>query len=212
MHLIPLGVGKAMFFRIMTWSARRGRKKAFITIAQSLMEELNVLKLPWLTLLPNTIKEKWGGWVSKNYASLLPIALWIFGPIMTIDDADEYIEPEGDPKKWTVKEYQGWLRVRGLDSKGKSKDLEERYFHCLRRGQLSHQYASATEMIEMLQALVLMVATIFQTTVHQETKKYIGGGDTLIFDPEGDPKKWTDKEYQGWLRVRGLDSKGKVKI
>jgi hypothetical protein len=61
MHLIPLGVGKAVFFRIMTWSARRGRKKAFVTIAQSLMEELNILKLPWLTLLPNSIKDKWGG-------------------------------------------------------------------------------------------------------------------------------------------------------
>jgi hypothetical protein len=90
------------------------------------MEELNVLKLTWLTLLPNTIKEKWGGWVSKNYASLLRVALWVFSPIMTIDNADEYIETEGDPKKWTVKEYQGWLRVRGLHSKGKCKDLEER--------------------------------------------------------------------------------------
>jgi hypothetical protein len=118
-------VGKAVFFCIMTWSARLGQKKAFITIAQLLMEELNVLKLPWLTLLPNTIKEKRGEWVSKNYASLLRVALWIFSPIMTIDNVDEYIEPEGDPRKWTVKEYQGWLRVRGLDSKGKRKDLEE---------------------------------------------------------------------------------------
>jgi hypothetical protein len=40
------------------------------------------------------------------------MALWIFGPLMTIDKADKYIEPEGDPKKWTVKDYQGWLRVR----------------------------------------------------------------------------------------------------
>jgi hypothetical protein len=53
MHLIPLGVGKAVFFRIMTWLARWGRKKAFITIAQSLMEELNVLK----TTLVNTPPE-----------------------------------------------------------------------------------------------------------------------------------------------------------
>jgi hypothetical protein len=86
------------------------------------MEELNVLKLPWLTLLPNTIKEKWGGWVSKNYVSLLRVALWVFSQIMTIDDADKYIEPEGDPKKWTVKEYQGWLWVRVSDSKGTSTD------------------------------------------------------------------------------------------
>jgi hypothetical protein len=46
---------------------------------------------------------------------------------------------------------------------------------------LPQQYASATEMIEMLQALVLMVATIFQTTVHQETKKILEV-QRLIFD------------------------------
>jgi hypothetical protein len=50
MHLILLGIGKTVFFRIMTWSARRGCKKVFVAIAKSLMEDINPLKLPWLTL------------------------------------------------------------------------------------------------------------------------------------------------------------------
>jgi hypothetical protein len=60
----------------MTWLARRGWKKAFIIIAQSLMEELNVLKLP---LLPNTIKEKWGGWVFQELRLSIahgPLDIW----------------------------------------------------------------------------------------------------------------------------------------
>jgi hypothetical protein len=175
MHLIPLGIGKSVFFRIMTWSARRGRKKVFVAIAKSLMEDINSLNLPWLTLLPSTIKDKWGGWVSKNYASLLRVALWIFAPIMTIDDADAYSDPIGDPKKWTVKMYQVWLRVRGLDSKGKRQTLSERvlpFFDegCVAPPILPQQYASANEMIEMLQSLVLMVATIFQKSVNENTK------------------------------------------
>jgi hypothetical protein len=40
MHLMPLGVGKTVFFRIMTWSARRGRKKVFVAIAKALMEDI----------------------------------------------------------------------------------------------------------------------------------------------------------------------------
>jgi hypothetical protein len=105
MHLIPLG---------MTWSARRGCKKVFVAIAKSLMEDINSLKLPWLTLLlPSTIKDKWGGWVSKYYALLLRVALWVFAPIMTFDNADAYTNPKGDPTKWPVKKYQVWLRARG---------------------------------------------------------------------------------------------------
>jgi hypothetical protein len=99
MHLIPLGVGKTVFFWIMTWLARRGRKKVFVAIAKALMEDINSLKLPWLTLLPSTTKDKWGGWVSKNYAFLLRVALWVFAPIMTIDNADAYTGPTGNPTK-----------------------------------------------------------------------------------------------------------------
>jgi hypothetical protein len=47
MHLIPLAVGKAVFVCFLTWLARPGQKKAFITIPQLLTEDLNFLILPW---------------------------------------------------------------------------------------------------------------------------------------------------------------------
>jgi hypothetical protein len=113
------------------------------------------------------IKDKWGGWVSKNYALLLRVALWVFAPIMTIDDADAYTDPTGDPTKWTVKMHQVWLRARDLDAKGKRTDLAERVLpffvpNVIVPPILPQQYATANEMIEMLQLLVLMVATVFQ--------------------------------------------------
>jgi hypothetical protein len=149
MHLISLGLGKAVFFRIMTWAARRGRKKIFVEIAKSLMEDLNSLKLPWLTLLPSTIKDKWGGWVSKNYSSLLQVALWIFAPIMSIDDLTEYMDPTEDPGKWTVKLIQGWLRARGLDSKVKGKTFWNEYSRSSKKGIQFRQYCRSSMRVPM---------------------------------------------------------------
>jgi hypothetical protein len=149
-----------------------------VAIAKALMEDINSLKLLWLSLLPSTIKDEWGGWVSKNYASLLCVALWVFAPIMTVDNADAYTDPMGDPTKWTVKMYQVWLRARGLDLKGKRNDLSERVLpffvpSVIAPPILPQQYATANEMIEMLQSLVLMVATVFQKSVDAKTKNLL---------------------------------------
>jgi hypothetical protein len=180
MHLIPLGVGKMVFFWIMTWSARRGRKNVFVAIAKGVDGRYKLIEtaVATVTLLPSTIKDKWGGWVSKNYASLLCVALWVFAPIMTIDDADAYTNPTCDPTKWTVKMYQLWLQARGLDAKGKRNDLLERVLpffvpDVIAPPILPQQYATANEMIEMLQLLVLMVATVFQKSVDAKTKNLL---------------------------------------
>jgi hypothetical protein len=66
---------------------------------------------------------------------------------------------------------------------------------------LPQQYASATDMIEMLQALVLMVATIFQTTVHQETKNILEVRIRLFFmrfQKFDEPMRKVDKQPT-WL-------------
>jgi hypothetical protein len=85
---------------------------------------------------------------------------------MTIDKADAYTDPMGDPTKWAVKMFQVWLRARGLDSKGKRNDLSERVLpffvpDVIAPPILPQQYATSNEMIEMLRSLVLMVATVF---------------------------------------------------
>jgi hypothetical protein len=74
--------------------------------------------------------------------------------------------------------YQVWLRATGLDSKGKRNELAERVLPFFATGMamppvLPQQYATATEMIEMLQLLVLMVATVFQKNVDANTKNLL---------------------------------------
>jgi hypothetical protein len=97
---------------------------------------------------------------------------------MTIDDANAYTNPTADPTKWTVKMYQVWLQARGLDSKGKINDLLERVLPFFVTGVIAppilpQQNATTNEMIEMLQSLVLMVATVFQKSVDAKTKNLL---------------------------------------
>ena len=74
MHLLLLGCCKTVFRRLGVWAGRRGRKREFLVLASSLLTKLDNMKLSWLLFVPKTFSKKWGGWVSKNYASLLQVA------------------------------------------------------------------------------------------------------------------------------------------
>lgn len=179
MHLILLGVCKCVFRRLSTWSARRGRRGHFLLFAKKLLKQIDDLKLSWLLFVPKTFSAKWGGWVSKHYASLTRVALWVYGTLMTIDDTPPYEDPVGDPTKWKVPEYKAWLKARGLDITGNKPDLQPRVMNYL-LGPPSdippiqpERYGSATDMLEMLKSMVLLVSTLFQDQVQQNSKDII---------------------------------------
>ena len=176
MHLILLGVGRTVFKRVSTWSARRGRKADFVAQAKVLLQQLDDLKLKWLVFVPRTFSHKWGGWVSKNYASLTRVALWIYGPLMTIDDAPPYEDPTGDPNKWKVAKYKAWLKARGLDTNGNKPELQPRVMNFMMGDPgeippiLPNMYGSASDMIDMVKSMVLLVTTLFQDRVEKHTQ------------------------------------------
>jgi hypothetical protein len=79
-----------------------GRKAAFIDYATDLLDQLEDLKLFWLKFVTKTFSSGWGGWVAKNYGSLIRVALWIYGPMLSIPDEAPYQDPIEDPKHWKV--------------------------------------------------------------------------------------------------------------
>ena len=175
MHLLLLGCCKTVFRRLGVWASRRGRKREFLLLASSLLTKLDDMKLSWLLFVPKTFSKKWGGWVSKNYASLLRVALWVYGPLMAIDDAPPYEDPVGDPMKWTVPLLQDWLKARGLDASGNKPVLQPRVVNLLRGPPENipaiqpNLYGSAADMMAMIKSMVIMVTTLFQEDVHQNT-------------------------------------------
>jgi hypothetical protein len=97
MHLLFLGVAKAVFMYVGIWSSRCGRRPAFQNIAKKCLQELEDLKLSWLTLQVDTF-DGWGEWVSEKFQSLCHVALWVYGPLMIVDDVAPFVPPIGvDP-------------------------------------------------------------------------------------------------------------------
>jgi hypothetical protein len=92
MHLLFLGVIKAEFYYVGIWSGRCGRKQGFQVITKRRLTQLDNLKLGWLTFQVDTF-DGWGGWVSEKFHSLSRVALWIYGPLMTVDEVEPFTPP-----------------------------------------------------------------------------------------------------------------------
>ena len=166
-------------FSIHCWAGRRGRKGIFVKFGRNLLQELDDLKLSWLLFVPQSFSDEWGGWVSKHYASLTRVALWVYGPLMTIDDTPAYIDPIGDVTTWKVDALKLWLKVRGLNCTGLKAVLLERvklYIYS-DNGEtppiLPPLYGSALDMFEMIQSLVILVTTLFQNKVEEHSPDII---------------------------------------
>jgi hypothetical protein len=170
MHLLFLGIAKAIFQLITIWAKRSGRYNEFHGLAVDKLSELESLKLQWLTFHVKTFG-KWGGWVSEKYQSLSRVCLWIYGPLISLDEVPQFVEPtDRTVDKWLVSQYQGWLKIRGLPVEGKRKELHDRvlfYYNQpdnLKPKILPPQYGSAEGVMDVLRAMVLLFTTILQAS------------------------------------------------
>jgi hypothetical protein len=89
MHLLFLGVVKAVFYCVGIWSGRCRRKQGFQVIAKRRLTQFDNLKLGWLTFQVDTF-DGWGRWVSEKFQSLSRVALWIYGLLMIVDEVEPF--------------------------------------------------------------------------------------------------------------------------
>ena len=93
MHLLFLGIAKTVFWYVGLWCSRSGRGDAFLKAGSLRLASLDRLKLQWLSFNVSTFMT-WKGWVSEKYQSLTRVALWVYGPLMTIDEMKPFEEPK----------------------------------------------------------------------------------------------------------------------
>lgn len=179
MHLLFLGVVKAVFAYVGIWSGRCGRKAIFQEIAKTRLRQLDLLKLSWLTFQVETF-DTWAGWVSEKYSSLTRVALWIYGPLMLIDDVPPFVPPsDRQPQDWLVDHYKKWLQVRGLSAAGDKQQLKETVLGFLalpvqdQPRILSPPYGKAEGVLTTIRTMVIMITTIMQPVVNGEPQKEI---------------------------------------
>jgi hypothetical protein len=174
MHLLFLGIAKSMFCKITEWSIARGRKKEFNVLAVQQLKDLDSLKLQWLTFPWNTF-DSWGGWVSEKFQSLSRVALWIYGPLMDVDDMPPFVDPvDRTLDNWLVDQYRKWLKAVGKDATGTQPELKARVLHykSLPLEQqpkfLPPECGSAVGVMQVLRTMVMMLTTILQPKVDGE--------------------------------------------
>jgi hypothetical protein len=179
MHLLFLGVARTVFELIGMWAKRSERSGEFIPLAMRELGYLEELKLQWLSFNVPTF-DSWGGWVSEKFQSLCRVALWVYGPLVGLEDKPEFVEPtDRTVNNWLKEHYQKWLKVRGLSQKGDSKELKERVLSYLSLPEdqqpkvLPRAYGSADDVMEVLRSMVVMITTILQPSVSGEAHSRI---------------------------------------
>ena len=178
MHLLFLGVVKAVFGRIGEWASKAGRATAFNHFAKKKLESVEALKLQWLTFNVKTFGG-WAGWVSEKFQSLSRIALWLYGPLLVVTSKSNFTEPEGDLDTWNADSLRMFLRVRGLPEKGKKQIIHSMVarIKSLPATQqpplLPDEYGPAEDVLAMLRSMVLMLTTILQPSFDGESHSRI---------------------------------------
>jgi hypothetical protein len=171
MHLLFLGIAKSVFGQVGVWANRCGRGPAFRKVACNLLNDVEELKLQWLTFNVKTF-DSWGGWVSEKFQSLSRVALWVYGGLMVLDDVPPFLEPVGrSVDQWYKEDYKKWLRVRGKPTGGDKNELRDRvkHFKSLPIEQqppfLPSECGTAEGMMTMLRSMVMMFTTLLQPAV-----------------------------------------------
>ena len=128
------------------------------------------LKLQWLTFNVHTFRG-WGGWVSEKFQLLSCIVLWLYRPLLVIDKVEEYIQPTKPMNEWLVDDLKKYLTVRGMDNTRKKEVLKQRVLQIMllpedeRPPVLPPNYGNASDLMETLRAMVLMLTTLLQNLV-----------------------------------------------
>ena len=132
MHLLFLGVWSTIVSVGMDWLRMNKMEPSFLQYTDGLLEKIQGLNLSYCKVLPYK-KGKLGGWVSENYLGLARVAGWFYAHFGATKKEDPYVEPTKDQWRWTKKENEAWLSVRGLDKKGDAKTLRSRVEEIMNR-------------------------------------------------------------------------------
>lgn len=175
MHLLFLGIAKSIFEYVGEWSKKCNRQSAFVAIAKSLLKQLEELKLDWLTFNVETF-DSWGGWVSEKFQSLSRVALWVYGPLLQMDDVPPFVNPSSPVDDWKLEEYKKWMEVRGLPVDGFSRDILKEnvksYLLLPYEDQpkfLPPKYGNASTVLEVIRTMVLMMTTFLQPVIEGQS-------------------------------------------
>ena len=113
MHLVFYGVAKGSINDISTYLKRKHKHSSFMRYVNEITKEIEDMKLDWCKVL--SYKEgTFGAWVAENWLGYIKICKWVYGSLDTVAEDARYVPPTKPLHKWTKKDNEEWLKVRGL--------------------------------------------------------------------------------------------------
>ncbi len=126
MHLLFLGIVKAVACLIQDSLCRRHQNAPFIRENKQYVEVFKLFRIDWLKILEYK-GAGFGGWKSENWLGFSRIMPWFYQNISeVIPEQPEPLDFPASQAKWVAKHNRHWLRERGLKTSGDAALLASR--------------------------------------------------------------------------------------
>ena len=128
MHLLLLGVAKAVFIKIAKWLKLRMQSTEFKSLSVGVLDALKLYNIGWCKILqyPYSSTDKFGGWVAENFLAMVRLSPWFYTLLYELKEPKERPDLETPYTAWTMAKNKYWLELRGLSVVGKAKELKDR--------------------------------------------------------------------------------------
>ena len=127
MHLLLLGVAKAVFIKIAKWLKLRMQSTEFKSLSVGVLDALKLYNIGWCKILqyPYSSTDKFGGWVAENFLAMVRLSPWFYTLLYELKEPKERPDLETPYTAWTMAKNKYWLELRGLSVDGKAKELKD---------------------------------------------------------------------------------------
>ena len=124
MHLLMLGVMKAVMIKVGSWIRLMNQTPNFLSLVKGKLRMIKKMNIEWCKILEYPRTEKTGGWVSENFVAMVRLCTWFYSILKNLPINEQYNDPTTNYTTWKLKECEKWLQVRGIVKNGKLNDLK----------------------------------------------------------------------------------------
>jgi hypothetical protein len=126
MHLLMLGVMKAVVIKVGSWLRSINQGPNFLSLVKGKLRIVKKMNIEWCKVLEYPRTDKTGGWVSENFVAMTRLCVWFYSILKQLPINEQYTDPVTNYTTWNKKECEKWLQVRDIDKTGLIKDLKKK--------------------------------------------------------------------------------------
>lgn len=177
MHLLMLGVVKSVMLRIGVWLRSKSNFSYFCTKVDGVLGHIKSMNVEWCKILEFPKTDKFGGWVSENFASMARIGNWFYSMIKYLPEENNYEDPITHYSTWSRQQCDKWLFVRGKNKVGKIAELKTKIGEYFEADKVPTIIVKDTirqeDILQLMEYTCLMIKTVMTPHIKISDIKYL---------------------------------------